>query len=264
VSNAPPNPAVLSRLYLSAVLPCLTDLAAQDPDAGKILGELEGSIVLRIIGGPGATIRLQRGRVLWENGSGRAPSVILLFLSDRHLNAFFSGKSWALPLAVWGGWRTGLLTRFARLSKRLEAVLNGDAAVLATAAGRRLHARLSLIAAGLGLRPLAEGDEASRKALSSLPIGLAAFRIEGEQGATLWFDHGSADYAAGWGEPPRRPDVRITFADMTVAYAAMRDEIDTLAAIGCGQIKVEGLVPLADGLNVVMERLRVYLQPQLP
>jgi hypothetical protein len=94
-----------------------------------------------------------------------------------------------------------------------------------------------------------------------VPCHRAAFSIEGDQGATIWFDHGSADNAAGWGEPPRRPDVRVTFADMTIAYAAMRDEIDTLAAIGCCQIKVEGLVPLADGLNVVMERLRVYLQP---
>jgi hypothetical protein len=261
MSNTPPNPAVLSRLYLSAVLPCLTDLAAQDPAAREILGNLDAAIVLRIVGGPAATLRLRSGRVAWENGSGRAPSVILLFLSDRHLNAFFSGKTWAVPLAVWGGWRIGVLTRFSRLAKRLEAVLNGAAAVLATDAGRRLHARLSLIAAGLGLRPLAEGDEVSRKTLSSLPAGLAAFSIKGEQGATIWFDHGSADYAAGWGEPPRRPDVCVTFADMTVAYAAMRDEIDTLAAIGSGQITVEGLVPLAGGLNVVMERLRLYLQP---
>src|ERR1700737_29438 len=88
-SNALPNPAVLSRLYLSAVLPCLTDLAAQDPAARDILGELEASIVLRIIGGPAATLRLKRGQVAWENGSGRAPSVILLSLNDSHLNAFF-------------------------------------------------------------------------------------------------------------------------------------------------------------------------------
>jgi hypothetical protein len=243
------------------VLPCLTDLAAQDPAARDILGDLDASIVLRIIGGPAATLRLRRGQVIWENGSGFAPSAMLVFLNDRHLNAFFSGSTWAIPLPAWGGWRIGLLTRFSKLAQRLEAVLDGDETVLATVAGRRLHARLSLIAAGLALHPLAEGDVVARKTLRSLPPGLAAFSIEGEQGAIIWFDHGSADRAAGWGEPPRRPDVRVTFADVTIAYAAMRDEIDTLAAIGCGQIKVEGLVPLADGLNVVMERLRVYLQP---
>jgi len=41
----------------------------------------------------------------------------------------------------------------------------------------------------------------------------------------------------------------------------MRDEIDTLAAVGGGRIRVEGLIPLADGLNFVMERLRIYLKP---
>jgi hypothetical protein len=261
LTNARANPAVLSRLYLSAVLPCLTDLSAQDPAAREILGDLDASIVLRIVGGPAVTLRLRSGHVLWENGSAPAPSVILIFFNDRHLNAFFSGRVWAVPLLAWGGWRIGLLARFSKLAKRLEAVLDGDAAVLATPDGRRLHARLSLIAAGLGLRPLADGDEAARKTLRSLPPGLAAFSIEGDHGATIWFDHGSADNAAGWGEPPRRPDVRVTFADMTTAYAVMRDEIDTPAAIGCGQIKVEGLVPLADGLGVVMERLRIYLHP---
>jgi hypothetical protein len=85
--------------------------------------------------------------------------------------------------------------------------------------------------------------------------------IQGEPRAIVWFDHGSADHAAGWSEPPRRPDVRIVFGDMDVAYAAMRDEIDSMAAVGTGQIKIDGLIPLADGLNFVMERLRVYLQP---
>ena len=260
MSHALPNPAVLSRLYLSAVLPCLTDLAAQDPVAHDILGEARAAIVLRIAGGPAATVSFELGHIAWKNGSSPAPSVILLFLGDRHLNAFFSGKSWAVPLPLWGGWRIGLLNRFARLAARLEAVLNGDGDVLASDAGRRLHARLSLIVAVLGLRSLAEGDEAVRQTLCSVPPGLAAFSIAGDQGATLWFDHGAADYAVGWGEPPRTPLVHITFADVNVAYGAMRDEIDTMAAVGSGQIKVEGLVPLADGLNLAMARLRDYLK----
>jgi len=90
---------------------------------------------------------------------------------------------------------------------------------------------------------------------------LAAFMIQDEPESTVWFDHGSPDQAAGWSEPPRRPDVRIVFGDMNVAYAAMRDEIDSMAAVGNGEIRVDGLIPLADGLNFVMERLRVYLQP---
>ena len=258
----PANPAVLSRLYLRAVLPCLTDLADQDPAAGKILGAAHASIVLRVIGGPATTVHLRPGRVEWEDGPGRGAEVSLLFLSDGHLNAFFSGKKWAVPLLVWGGWRVGVLSCFSKLAERLEAILDGRPTILETAAGRRLHARLSLIAAGLGLHALAQGDDAARQALRSVPRGLASFSIEGEERATVWFDHDAAEYAAGWGAPPRRPDVRVVFSDIDVAYAAIRDEIDAMAAVGCGRIKVEGLVPLADGLSFVMERMRIYLQPQ--
>ena len=138
--------------------------------------------------------------------------------------------------------------------------MDGHPEVLTEATGRRLHARLSLIAAVLGLHALASGDAVAREALSHVPHGLASFTIEGEHNATGWFDHGSADCAAGWGEPPRRPDVSILFVDADIAYGALREEIDTLAAVGARQIKVDGLVPLADGLNFVMERLGVYLQ----
>ncbi len=264
MNHASPNPAVLSRLYLDAVLPCLTDLANQNGAVREFIGGLEGSIVLAILGGPAVTIRLRRERIDCETRWSGVPSVVLLFFGNRHLNAFFSGKKWAVPLPLWGGWRIGLLKRFSQLAGVLEAFMNGDPAALATSGGRRLHARLSLIAAGLGLRALALGDAEARTALRSLPPGLACFSIEGEDAATVWFDHGSSDCAAGWSAPPRRPDVRITFADVQVAYGAMRDELDTMAAVGCGKIRVEGLVPLADGLNSVMERLRVYLQPPPP
>jgi hypothetical protein len=264
MSIVSPDPAVLSRLYLTAVLPCLTDLVNQSADARAILGGFRGSIVLAIIGGPAVTIHLSCGQIASENRWGKTPSVILLFFGNRHLNAFFSGKRWAVPFLAWGGWRMGLLACFSKLAGLLEATLNGAPPALATSVGRRMHVRLSLIAAGLGLHPLAEGDLQAQKTLRTLPPGLASFSIEGEDAATVWFDHGSTGSAAGWSVPPRRPDVRITFADIHVAYAAMRDEIDTLAAVGSGQIKVEGLVPLADGLNFVMERLRIYLQPQSP
>jgi hypothetical protein len=261
LSDSKPNPAVLSRLYLSAVLPCLTDLVDQEAQARTLIGTLNASIQLRVVGGSSAVLRFDRGRIEWQPMASQWPLVILLFFGDAHVNAFFSGKKWALPFPAWGAWRITLLARFSKLAQKLEAVLSGDPEVLATETGRRAHTRLTLIAAGLGLHSLAKGDEASMATLSSIPKGLAAFIIQDEPKSTVWFDHGSADQTAGWSEPPRTPDVRIVFRTLTVAYAAMRDDIDSMAAVGKGDIRVEGLIPLADGLNFVMERLRVYLKP---
>jgi hypothetical protein len=258
--DAPANPAVLCRLYLFAVLPCLSALVMHDRVASDILGGTRATIVFRVRRGLAATIRLQDGAATWERDAARDASVILLFLSDRHLNTFFSGHAWALPLPIWGGWRVGLLARFTRLTDRLAAVMDGHPEVLASAEGRALHARLSLIAAGLGLSSLATGDGPAQAALARAPAGLASFTIEGAQNATVWFDHGSADNDSGWGTPPRRPDVAISFIDAATAFGALRGEIDAIAAIGSGRIIVEGLVPLADALNLAMERLSVYLQ----
>lgn len=256
-----PDASVLSRLYLEAVLPCLTDLAVQDPESRAIMGNARGRIALRILGGPGAVVAFDEGRIAWSNTSHSWPSVTLLFFSHAHLNAFFGGAAWAVPLPIWGGWRIGLLARFAKLAERLEAVLDGHTEVLASPEGRRLHTRLSLIAAGLGLAPLAAGDPEAVTLLESLPAGLAAFRIDGEPNSTVWFDSAAGRRVSGWSDPPRRPDVRIVFGSLRLAYAAMRDEADTMAAIGSGELTIDGLIPLADGLNVIMERLRIYLQP---
>jgi hypothetical protein len=261
MSSAPPNPAVLSQLYLDAVLPCLSELAAEDPVARDLIAGVDASIVLRILNGPARSLQLRAGAIASQSGAAPRPSVVLLFVSHAHLNAFFSGRKWALPLLVWGGWRIGVLTRFSRLAQRLEAVLDGHDELIASSSGRRLYARLSLMAAGLGLPCLAGGDLVSQQAFRSLPYGLASFTIRSERGATVWFEREPAMSAAGWSEPPRRPEVCIVFSDAETAFAAMRDQIDTMAATGRGQIVVDGLVPLADGLNAIMQRLRVYLQP---
>ena len=251
---------MLCRLYLYAVMPCLSALVANDPVARAIIDGVRARIVFRVQGGPAITVRIESGGVTVERGAARSATVILHFFSDRHLNASFTGKAWALPLLAWGGWRIPLLARFTRLTGRLKAVMDGVPDVVATPEGRALHARLTLITAGLGLGPLAGGDAAARAALAAAPPGLAAFTIGGAEQATVWFDHGSPGFDAGWGPPPREPDVQVAFVDSGVAYAALRGEIDTYAAIGAGAIRIRGLIPLADGVNMAMERLADYLQ----
>ena len=63
----------------------------------------------------------------------------------------------------------------------------------------------------------------------------------------------------GRGEPPVAPDVRIEFRDADVALLAMDGRIDQLAASVTGEISVRGMIPLADALAQVMERVSVIL-----
>src|SRR3974390_253092 len=167
MNAAPPNAAVLSELYLKAVLPCLSDLTQQDPLARAALEDVSASIVLRILNGTAVTVELRQGLASFSVGATARPSVVLLFLSDSHLNAFFAGAKWAVPILLWGAWHVPALVRFSRLAELLKAVLDGHASVLGDGNGRRLHARLSLMVAGLGLVPLSQGDGVARDALQN-------------------------------------------------------------------------------------------------
>jgi len=258
-AHAPLNSYGHARLYLHAVLPCFVDLLAQDAEARRIAQAWEARIVLRIAGGPAATLTFSQGRVAHAPEALPGADITLLFLSDGHLTAFFGGNAFAVPLPVWGAWKVGLLGGFSLLSDRLEAALKGEEGTLESPEGRRLHTRLTLIAAGLGLRPLAEYDAQAQAVLKSIPEGLAEFSIGGEENATVWFENRIGMWTAGWGQPPRKPDVCVKFSDIGVAYSVLRDEADTYVEVGLGRIAVEGLVPLADGLNLAMERLRDYL-----
>ena len=65
--------------------------------------------------------------------------------------------------------------------------------------------------------------------------------------------------AWGNGRAPNAPDVRIEFRDSDVALAAIDGSLDRLAATVTGEVLVRGMVPLADALGRVMERVSACL-----
>lgn len=263
MTPAPIDERALSELYLRAVLPCLSELAAHDPESAARIAGWKSEFTFRMVHRLGITLDFRDGKIVHHPFRTLYPDIDFAFLDERHLNRFFAGKMWPPPLLLRGIWRIGKLKAFSALAERLEEVLEGKGAVLSDPVTRRLHTRLNLMLAGLGLAILAQYDPPSQAALRQLPTGLAEFTIDGETGATVWFDNRPGAYEAGWGAPPQgRPTaVRIRFSDWEVACAALRDESDTLAEVGLGRIAVDGLIPLADGLNLVMERLRDYLEP---
>jgi hypothetical protein len=259
--KAPLDPRTLSELYLRAVLPCLSELTAHDPEARALVKGWRHQMTFRILQQPGITLDVVDGTVSHHPSRLLYPDFDFAFKDEKHFNGFFAGKNWPPPFLLRGFWRVGKLAAFSKLAARLQDVLEGKPAVIADPAGRILFTRLNLMLGGLGLKVLAEHDPASRAAFASLPRGLAAFAVAGLEGATAWFDNNPGEYEAGWGVPPRHPDVIIRFADPEIAFSALRDECDTLAEVGLGGIQVDGLVPLADGVDLVMARLRDYLEP---
>ena len=163
-----------------------------------------------------------------------------------------------------GFWNVARVGPFTKLAKSLDAALQPAPGALEDPAYRERHLRL-LFRVLLGAMPvLAEGDPVARHTLGHTPDGTAEIRAPG-LGVTGWVRWSRGRMTAGPGTLPSgggQPDVAITFADRPTVEAALLGTLDPNAAVGRGLVIVQGLVPLADGLSVAMDRVERYLKPE--
>ena len=152
------------------------------------------------------------------------------------------------------------LPAFTRLTKLLDQALQPTEEALRDAEFRLLHLRL-LFSVLIGALPvIVARDHAAAHALHTTPPGLAEIHLEA-LGFRGWARWDGTKLTSGAGEPPFSPDVRISFCGVAPAAAALRGQLDAAAAVGLGQIQISGLVPLADGLSVAMDKVESYLKP---
>jgi hypothetical protein len=193
-----------------------------------------------------AAVFFQSGAVSVRPSANLKTAISLFFVSTRQLVRQFTGRGFSLPLPRRGFWRLAQLHRFNQLGKILESELER-------------HARLLLSVALGSIGPLAQRDSRARDLLGDCPEGIAEF---GVPSADLygWVEITRHKISWGRGRALRTPEVKVFFRNEPIALAALRGELDEFAAIGKGDLRVSGLVPLADTLGAVMARADVYLE----
>ena len=265
VSDAIPFQSLLARLHLHAVLPALEELVKLSPEAAALARDWKFSLRLRLGGNHGSVATLVSpgdGSLAVYPHADAPARLTLRFLSAAQLNRTFLNRRALPPLPTAGFWNVGRVGPFTQLAKQLDAVLQPAPGALETdAALREMHLRL-LFRVLLGAIPvLAEGDRVTRHTLSHTPDGTAEIRAPG-LGLAGWAKWSRGRMTGGPGPAPGgAPDVVITFADHETVGAALLGSLDPNAAFGLGKVEVRGLVPLADGLSVAMDRVEPYLKP---
>ncbi len=258
-----PFSLTLARLHLHAVLPALEDLPILSPEAHAIAQKWNFSLRLQVAGrgGPSATlVSPGDGRLLVHPQSAEPVKLVLTFLTADQLNRTFLDQKTLPPLPTGGFWRVLGVTPFTRLAKLLNTALQPAPGALDDPAYRERHLRL-LFRVLLGAVPVvAAGDGVSRHTLSHTPEGLAEIRVPAF-GQVGWVRWAGGRVTSAPGPAPDAPDATITFTDRETTDAALLGRLDPNAAVGLGKVAIAGLVPLADGLSVVMDRVEGYLKP---
>ncbi len=261
----PSRQRLIARLYLEAVLPTLAPLVQYDPSARELMhgqrfgvrfdagSELEGRIVFDTDSpaGAGATTAAVPG----------VPVLNLWLASASQCINLFSKSGLAIPVPV-GGWQVlPKMPLFQKLTDRLEAVLQPSDADLQDTDFLRTHVFCSLHLAIHALPAMLELDSVGASTHASLPKAVAEFRFRSELFPSLWLDLRGDRPVAGTGTPPAAPRVSLDFCDDHTARLAMANQLDGLAALGRGDLVLEGYVPFADSLDLVMARIQPYLTP---
>ncbi len=261
--KTPRREDILARLHLHAVLPALADLVALSPDARKISSTWNFSLRLQLPGGPAATLVSPGDGTLRVTPSAGTPArLVLTFLSARQLNRTFLNQSALPPLPTGGFWRLLNVRPFVALTRLLDRCLQPTPAALLDEPFRRLHLRLLFRVLVEAVPTIAEHDPVARHSLSHTPDGLAELRVP-SLALVGWMHWARGRMTSAPGPAPAgtAPDAVITFTDLPTADAALLGRLDPNAAVGLGRVDVRGLVPLADGLSAVMDRVEGYIKP---
>ena len=251
---------VLARLYLRAVLPALSIYVAKDEAAGRTVEGRQFAVRFASTSGIVTTLAIRDGAVLIDPPvAGFA--LHLLFLSDRGVIRAFRREG--LPLVLpWGGLHhlVRIPTLLALLSG-MEAVLNTP--VNETSQAERRELRVALLFGGVLPAAVAElgvHDRECRRLLA--PFGDFVAQLSVSRVSEGWILRRGVRMQWGRGPAPAPPDVRIEFRDPDVAQSALDGLMDRLAASATGEISVRGMIPLADSLGLVMERVSECLGPE--
>tara|TARA_R100000027_G_scaffold60818_4_gene51751 strand:- start:15635 stop:16423 length:789 start_codon:yes stop_codon:yes gene_type:complete len=253
-----PLPSVCAGLFFRGVLPAFEDYLKFDQGAQKILGSMEGEVWFTNRDGLSACLRFENGKAFWSEVPEGKPKAHLDLGSEANTVRFIRGGV-AIPRLKGGFLRPVFLSKLLRLFLRFQKYLKPPAKALQDPEFRTLHVRLALAVALFSLAEIGREDAWARKMLESCPNGTINFRVEGEDLTA------SIEKAPG-GLYPRRgadacleADAEVIFASSKVAMEILTQKSDSHAAVALGGIRVEGLVPLADGINHVLDRVARYL-----
>ena len=253
-----PLPSVCAGLFFRGVLPAFEDYLKFDPGAQKILGKTQGEVLFSNEEGASACLRFEEGGVRWSDVAEGKPKIHLNLGSEANTVRFIRGGL-AIPRLRKGYAHPWMLSKLLRLFLRFQTYLKPSSKDLQDPEFRVLHVRLALAVALFSLAEIGREDAWARHMLESCPNGKVSFQVDGEDLTATIEKTDSGLHPRRGGTDEAASDAVVTFASSKVAMEILTQKSDSHAAVALGGIRVEGFIPLADGINHVLDRVSRYL-----
>ena len=248
---------IKANLNLYAVLQNLEDLVKLDPDMAALTKKWNVSIQFAVRNGPTAYLEFRDGACRHAMGAHPGPSVKLYFTSPKHLNLMFDGKGNPIPLK--GFTRLGFLkNEFSKLTDRMEHYLKPKNGQIEDAAYIKINTILTLYTAAHAIKVLGQLDPVCKKVASHIPAGTLQMAIlpEGPY-VNITFGKDSITVAKG---VVANPSAKMTFTSLEVANKLLNGKLDGFLAVAQGNVVLQGIIPIIDNVNLILDRVEGYLK----
>ncbi len=243
--------SVLARLKASLALRLAEEAYACDTGLQRACPPRGVSMKIGIRGaGPVLGLRVSQGSQRSGPRPGRRPSLLLFFPSAEATVRVFSGvKGTAIPLPLGAG-ALAALAFFRKASSRATELLRAPDTSEATRARLLLAATLYGLEAIAGESYLARRMQIVPDGVVGVGVGELAYRVV-KNGRTIHVQKDAPSAVA--------PDALLSFEGYRSAIDILSGKRQAVVALGSGEVRIEGLLPLVQGLFAVLDRLSWYL-----
>lgn len=244
----------LAYINLHAVLGSIPYLCQLDERARDLIKNEKISLGFRVKGGPEGALCFADGKA-WFARECDSCNIILPFSSPEKFNGMIDGT--VTPIPSKGLLKIGfLLKKFMPLTDILSSYLRADKDALADPVFFEKSTLLMFRLIASAIAQIGNND----------PVGCASasYIVDGNIKLAIGDEHAVAIEAKDHvlrvlPEVPETISSFMRFEDIKLARALFDGEVNAVAAVGEGKVRIGGMISQVDNVNRILDRVALYL-----
>ena len=245
----------MAYINLYGVLGGLVALCDALPEARKILGKSACSIGFEIKNGPSATLTFVGGRCIFKEGVENC-AIKIPFSTCEKFNGMVDGT--VTPIPTRGVSKLPfLLGKFKKLTNLLEQYLRPTPEMLEDETFLKQSTAVMFRVIASAVAQIANHDKVGKASASYIVDGAIKLEIGGFAKAALI----AKDHTLTFSDKvPKNVMSYMQFADVHVARDLFDGKINSVAAVGLGDVRIGGMISQIDNVNRILSRVELYLR----
>jgi hypothetical protein len=243
-------------INMKGVLRSLTYLCDLNREASDIIKDTNLTVQFSVREGPAARLIFKDGKCAFEDGKGKA-TIKLYFSSPGKFNALMDGKG--MPTILKGFTKLGFLLKdFGKLTARLEHFLRPDGQTVQDEKFKEISTLLTFYTAFNALPEIGIFDPVGAEVMKKASKGQLLVSIENTAHAVrMMVGKGTMKTIAA---SDGSPEMQMTFSSLDKAGDVLGGRSDFLTALGLGDVKMSGYIPVMMSVEHLVPMLSAYLK----